>query len=71
MRKVINNVEIAVAAIVGMGMWFMGGRCVNDVIPRSRRVGDAFQYLSKSLFEYSSGNLRIALVDPFDVECIT
>ena len=29
------NVKIVVAAIVGMGMWFMGGRCVNDVIPRN------------------------------------
>jgi hypothetical protein len=33
------NVEIVVGAIVGMEMLFMGGRCVNDVIPRSRRHG--------------------------------
>jgi hypothetical protein len=33
------DVEIVVAAIVGMRMCFMGARCVNDVILRSRRHG--------------------------------
>ena len=34
-----RELEIVVAAVVGLGMWLMGARCVNDVIPRPRRHG--------------------------------
>ena len=34
-----RELEIVVAAVVGSGMWLMGARCVNDVIPRPRRHG--------------------------------
>ena len=38
--------------------------------PKGMR-SDTIEQLSKSLLENSSGNLRITLVDLFDVECIT